>query len=76
MVINTKTEIGHMHKATDVNEGTFSLDRLAAASLIRVVFSGTWPSRPTSRTDVYVDWVGGTTQPPGMLAGDTWTPEV
>lgn len=40
----------------------------------RVVYSGSWPARPTARTDVYVDWVGGSVQPPGMLSGDTWTP--
>ena len=65
---------GVVHYLGAGGEPTF--ENSVSGTVFRVIYSTSWPARPTSRTDVYVDWVGGTTQPPGMLAGDTWTPEV
>ena len=38
----------------------------------RVVYTSSWPARPTGAT--YVEWVGPSSAPPsGAIAGDTWT---
>ncbi|WP_052590799.1 hypothetical protein [Luteipulveratus mongoliensis] len=46
---------------------------LPATSTLAVHWTGSaWPSRPTSRTDITVQWVGGSTAPSGALSGDLW----
>lgn len=48
---------------------------LPAGTTITVMHTGSaWPARPTSRTDVTVIWVGGTTAtpPPGESTTDLW----
>lgn len=51
---------------------------LPPGSVIQVVYSGSgpWGSRPTSRTDLVVWWVGGpeSTKPAGALANDLHLP--
>lgn len=62
-----KANSSHSHGIADLPAGT----------TITVSFSGTWPARPTARTDVVVFWVGGTTgaPPAGALAGDIHLPD-
>jgi len=52
---------------------------LPAGSVIRTYWTGTaWPARPTARTDISVEWVGGTDAAPptaGVVGVDTWMRE-
>lgn len=44
---------------------------LPSGMIVTATHDGTnWPARPTSRTDLVVEWVGPDTVPPGMLTTD------
>lgn len=65
---NARTPTAHNHAASEITSGTLDVARLGAA-VIRVVYSGSWPARPTGAT--YVEWVGPSA-PTGAVDGDTW----
>lgn len=70
---NTSLTTGLSGKASTTH--THGIADLPAGTTITVLHSGTaWPTRPTSRTDVTVIWVGGTTEtpPPGESTTDLW----
>ena len=51
--------------------GNPTLATLPAGSTITVKYSGSWPARPTSRTDIIVQWVSftsGVGSPSGAIA--------
>ena len=52
---------------------------LPAGSVVRAYWTGSaWPARPTARTDISVEWVGGTDAAPptaGVVGVDTWMRE-
>lgn len=61
-------------KAGDWKPG---IDDLPAGSSVEVDWTGSsWPARPTSRTDIRVNWNGGSVSnpPPGALEGDKFYP--
>ena len=53
---------------------------LPAGTVVRVYWTGTaWPVRPTGRTDISIEWVGGSDAAPptaGVVGVDTWMREV
>lgn len=68
----------HTHVAADITSGTFSLALMPAGSTItvdKVKNGGSWPSRPTARTDVRCDWLGNTDPGGAAINGDTWGQE-
>lgn len=76
---------GHVQHHNDLREAVQEIqdtlntyDALPAGSTVTVAFdadSGSWPARPTDRTDIAVHWVGGTVldAPVDAVAGlDYW----
>ena len=47
---------------------------MPAGTIIAAKWTGSaWPTRPTSRTDVTVQWIGGSeSNPPPGISGDVW----
>lgn len=57
--LSGKANTTHTHAAADVTSGTFVYDLLPASVTITVAKSaGVWPARPTSRSDIVVQWKG------------------
>jgi len=52
------------------------LETIAAGVTVTVRYDDGWPTRPTNRTGITVQWVAGTTAPPEALPGDIWIPEL
>lgn len=62
--LDGKAPLSHSHDASALNAGTLNYDRLPAGTTLTVAKSGgTWPSRPTSRTDIIVQWKGADPSP-------------
>lgn len=64
--------------ATNAKAGNYTppvADLPAGTTLTVVNVNGT-QARPTSRTDIFVRWVGGTVQPANGLANDVWEKDV
>lgn len=57
---------------------SISYGDMPAGHTLTLRYNAGWPARPTSRTDVTVQWVGGTvaTPPTGALDGDIWIKDV
>lgn len=56
--------------ASALTTGLLGIDRLPAGSTLTVAKSGsTWPARPTSRSDVIVQWKGADPSPPIVSSG-------
>ncbi len=51
------------------SSGLLSIARLPAGSTITVRKSGSWPARPTARTDIIVRWVGAKPSPSIVSSG-------
>lgn len=65
----------HTHAATDITSGLLGVADAPAGSQIvvdKVKNGGTWPARPTARTDVTVKWIGDTDPSTAAINGDTW----
>lgn len=72
--LDGKAASSHTHAASAITSGTLDYARIPAGSELvadKVKNGGTYPSRPTSRTDVTVVWIGDT-DPTGALNGDRW----
>lgn len=54
--------------------GAVSVQNLPAGTTLSLLFAGgVWPARPTSRTDILVQWIdstGSASVPEGALVGD------
>jgi hypothetical protein len=68
----------HAHSASDVTSGTLSTSRLptipvslapAGTNITVDKSGGTWPARPTSRTDIIVRWRGADPSPAIVASG-------
>jgi hypothetical protein len=60
-----KAPLAHSHGIADMPAGT----------IIAAKWTGSaWPARPTSRTDITVQWIGGSegSPPTGGISGDVW----
>ncbi|MFZ1812571.1 MAG: hypothetical protein WAU02_03585 [Candidatus Saccharimonadales bacterium] len=56
--------------ASALTTGLLGIDRLPAGSTLTVAKSGsTWPARPTSRSDVIIQWKGADPSPPIVSSG-------
>jgi hypothetical protein len=53
-----KASTSHTHVTTDITSGSFDYALLPAGTTLTVVKSGVWPARPTSRSDIVVQWKG------------------
>jgi len=54
-----KASTSHTHATTDITSGTFDFAYLPAGTTLTVAkAAGVWPARPTSRTDIIVQWKG------------------
>lgn len=61
--------------ASQIGSGTFSTSRLPAGTTLTVTYNAGWPTRPTARTDITVQWIGGTEATPptaGVTGVDLW----
>lgn len=58
--------------ASQITSGTFPISLMPAGTTLTVRKSGgTWPARPTSRTDITVIWVGADPSPSIVASGTT-----
>lgn len=60
--------------AGDITSGLFPMAQATPGARFTVLSTTVWPARPSSRTDIYFDWIdaGGLgTDPPGWLDGDS-----
>lgn len=65
----------HTHSAADITSSTLALARMPAGVVVRVVYTGAAPVRPTAVAGApYVHWQGPNSPGSLALAGDTWTP--
>lgn len=72
--LENKADDVHTHTSTQIT-GAVTLDQMAVGSTITVDKAkngGTWPARPTSRTDLCVVWTGNTDPGAAALEGDKW----
>jgi|GEM_PF-6479104 len=68
--IDSKAAVSHTHGAGDVTSGTFGYGLLPAGSTLTVAkAAGVWPARPTSRTDIIVQWKGADPSPSIVSSG-------
>jgi len=68
--LSGKANTAHTHAASDVTSGTFDLDKLPAGATLTVAKSaGVWPARPTSRSDIIVQWKGPDPSPSIVSSG-------
>lgn len=66
----SKASSTHTHAASDITSGALSYALLPAATTLTVVKSaGVWPSRPTSRSDIIVQWKGPDPSPSIVSSG-------
>ncbi len=66
----TKANTSHTHVASDVTSGTFDYTLLPAGTTLTVIKSaGVWPARPTSRSDIIVQWKGPDPSPTIVSSG-------
>lgn len=71
----------HQHDAGAITTGLLGIARASAGSVVAVVkalgmfgaTAGNWPTaRPTTRTDIIIDWQGNTDPGNRALANDRW----
>lgn len=68
--LSSKANISHSHAASDVNSGTLSYGTLPAGTTLTVVkAAGVWPARPTSRSDIIIQWKGPDPSPAIVSSG-------
>ena len=68
--LNGKALSSHTHDAGDVTSGTFAYALLPTGTTLTVAkAAGVWPARPTSRTDVIVQWKGPDPSPSIVSSG-------
>lgn len=68
--LSSKANSSHTHAASDVTSGTFGIAILPAGATLTVAKAGgVWPARPTSRTDVIVQWKGPDPSPSIVSSG-------
>lgn len=66
----TKANASHTHGASDITTGSLEYSLLPAGTTITVVKTvGVWPSRPTSRADIIVQWKGPDPSPAIVSSG-------
>lgn len=64
------TSMAATTNASNLTSGTVNPLRSAVATVFRVrKVAGVWPARPTSRTDVTVEWIGPNPSPPIVTSG-------
>lgn len=63
-----------VNKSVSAGTGSVSIASLPAGVTLTVRHTGSsWPPRPTSRADIVVQWIGGTSQPVAAVSGtDIW----
>lgn len=57
------------------SDATVTISNIPAGMVLFVRYDNTndlWPARPTSRSDISVNWHGGLIQPTEMIDGDLW----
>jgi len=68
--LSGKASTTHTHVAGDVTSGTFVYDLLPAGTTLTVAkAAGVWPARPTSRSDIVVQWKGPDPSPSIVSSG-------
>jgi hypothetical protein len=68
--LSGKANSSHTHAASDIISGTVSYALMPASTTLTVVKSaGVWPARPTSRSDIVVQWKGPDPSPSIVSSG-------
>lgn len=68
--LSGKANVAHTHAANDIVSGTVNYDLLPAYVTVTVTKSaGTWPARPTNRSDIIVQWKGPDPSPSIVSSG-------
>jgi hypothetical protein len=68
--LSGKANTTHTHAVSDITTGSFDYAFLPAGTTLTVAKSaGTWPARPTSRSDIIVQWKGADPSPSIVSSG-------
>ena len=68
--LDGKAAVSHTHAASDVTSGTFDYSLLPIGATLTVAkAAGVWPSRPTGRNDIIVQWKGPDPSPSIVSSG-------